>query len=114
MLSPRLGEPIGALFAALLYWEAVSALGGVIAPWEAPFYWCAAYPISIIISGALGFLFRSLNWAAGAIFTLGQWPLLLASHQDWLASQMIYGFFYLLVLALPAIGVSAWATAARR
>jgi hypothetical protein len=67
--ASRLAYTIAAV-AGVALWLATSALGGRSEPWDAPIYWSVAYPVALMLSAGLGYLFpqRPWRWALTVMF----------------------------------------------
>lgn len=93
-------------------WLAVMLVSGRREAWDSPLYWMAAYPAGIAVAGVRGYLAPERPW---------RWPLALMAAQA-VTMAVAASSFGLLplglimfgILALPGVGVSALAAAARR
>jgi hypothetical protein len=56
----------------VVLWLAASAAGGRREAWDSPFYWTLAYPIGIVLAGAIGFLAPERPWRWGLALMLAQ------------------------------------------
>lgn len=89
----------------IFFWLLVCLVGNTPEPWDASLYWAVAYPMSVLLAGAIGFRMAHRGWIAGAVLTLAQFPVILL-----LAGPSLMAFFglgLLYVLAGPAALVSA-------
>ena len=103
------------LACSLLYWSLVGRSAGVAEPWDAAAYWRLCYPLSLVLAGGAGLVFRTRGWLAGAIVTFAQLPVMAWNGGGTLSWGMAMPF--LAVLALPAMAVSAgtgWLAVRRR
>ncbi len=56
-----------ALAAGLLVWTATAMLGHRIEPWDDPVYWKVGYPLAVILSGVLGYVWPDRAWRWGLV-----------------------------------------------
>lgn len=87
------------------FWLLVCLMAGTPEPWDASLYWNAAYLISVLLAGAIGFRMAHRGWMAGAVLTLAQFPGMLVLAGPSMMSFFGLGLLY--VLAGPAAIVSA-------
>lgn len=93
---------------AVLYWLAISHSTQAKEPWDAASYWTAAYPGSLLLSGAAGVAFPKRGWLAGVIVTFAQLPVLWIGNG--IGSMWVFGIILLAILALPAAAVASLAS----
>ena len=93
------------LACSLLYWSLVGRSAGVAEPWDAAAYWRLCYPLSLVLAGGAGLVFRARGWMAGAIVTFAQLPVM-AWNGGW-GNLWGVGVLFLAMLAIPAMAVSA-------
>ncbi|RXD04811.1 hypothetical protein EQZ23_06570 [Sphingomonas sp. UV9] len=89
----------------LLYWSAFTIASGAQEPWDGRYYWSAVYPLSMVLSAALGSIFRKHAWITGISLTLAQWPVM--AINTGIGPLSLFAVAFLGVLSLPAI-LSAW------
>ena len=98
---------IALLLGGTLYWYAVARATGTAEPWDADAYWRLWYPVSLALSAVAGSWLRRRGWAAGAILTAAQLPVM------WLNTGTgplwAVGLLMVAALAAPAVIVSALA-----
>ena len=63
----------------LIYWLGFSLIVAAEEPWDGAFYWSVAYPGSMLIAVALGFVFRQRAWLTGLSLTFAQLPIIVLS-----------------------------------
>ena len=100
----------GALI-GLVYWSAFSAISGTDEPWDGLHYWSAAYPGSLVIALALGFVFRRRAWITGLTLTFAQFPIMMANTG--IEPPALFAVALLAVLSTPVI-LAAAATSMRQ
>lgn len=90
-----------AIAAGAILWGVTVALSGRGEPWDAPGYWSIAYPIAVLLSGALGYFFpdKPWRWAVTVIFM--QLPVMILNGPGF--GLLPLGLALLAVLSLPAI-----------
>ncbi|MDX3900438.1 MAG: hypothetical protein QHC40_08020 [Sphingobium sp.] len=79
-------------------------MAGVDEPWDAPAYWTAAYPISLLLSGGAGLYFRKRGWLAGLAISFAQLPVMWINNGT--GALWAVGLLFLSVLAVPAMAIS--------
>lgn len=87
------------------FWLLVSLMGDTPEPWDASLYWAVAYPISVLLAGAIGFRMGHRGWIAGAVLTLAQFPVMLVLTGA--GPMSVLGLMIVCALAGPAAIVSA-------
>jgi hypothetical protein len=63
----------------LIYWLGFSLIVAAEEPWDGAFYWSVAYPGSMLLAVALGFVFRRCAWVTGLSITFAQLPIIILS-----------------------------------
>lgn len=91
----------------VIFWHVVARQTSSGEPWDASFYWTAAYPALLVISGAAGIMLRSYGWLAGVLLTFAQLPAILNSNGT--EASWPLALLLLSALALPPTAVSALA-----
>lgn len=90
-------------------WVATARITGEREAWDASLYWTTAYPLAIVLAGALGFWAPVRAWRWGLAIMLAQAVALAASTFEF--GLLPLGAIVFCVLAVPAIAVSqvmAW------
>ena len=90
---------------AFAYWEAVRFLGNVAEPWDAPEYWTIAYPFSLLLAAAAGWLLRGSAVRAALLVTFAQLPVLLLHGAG--SPMLAMGVAMLAALTVPAMLAAA-------
>ena len=109
MTGPRATLAFALSFlAGILLWSVTAWAGHRSEPWDSDIYWSAAYPLSLLISAALGFLFPLRPWRWAAILIFSQLLVMLARGSG--LSLLPLGLVMLVCLTLPAAAL-AWAGA---
>ena len=85
----------------LAYWSAFSILFSAKEPWDGLYYWSAAYPVSLIISAALGFVFQRRAWITGLSLTFAQFPII--ALNTGIGPLSLVAMAFLGVLSVPLI-----------
>jgi hypothetical protein len=67
-------------------------------------YWTVVYPLSVGLSGIIGWFLRGRGWIAGVIISLAQMPMVLNSGTGPLYAV---GLLFLILLTIPAASFSA-------
>lgn len=101
---------IATLAVGLVYWQLVCLWFGVSEPWDAARgFWLGAYPLSLLLAGAIGLWFSNHAWVAGLVFIFALFPVVMINNG--VGSLFIVGLAIMIVLAIPAMivsGLSAW------
>ena len=101
---------VGALI-GIVYWSAFSAVVATNEPWDGAYYWSAAYPGSMVIAVALGFVWRRRAWITGLSLTFAQLPIMLANTG--IGPLAVFAVVLLSILSIPLI-LAAATTSMRR
>jgi hypothetical protein len=89
----------------LVLWSATSYISGRAEPWDSSFYWSGSYPLSLLLTGCLGFAFPERTWRWAVAMTFTQLPILLFAGSDF--GLLPLGLILLAFLALPAV-LTGW------
>jgi hypothetical protein len=98
--------------AGLTLWAVTAFLTGKREPWDADIYWTVSYPLAVIGSAVLGFLFPERPWRWAAMLMLMQFVVMIAMGSGlglWPLSLIV-----LAVLTAPAAVASVLAARLRR
>ncbi|HWK75318.1 MAG TPA: hypothetical protein VNQ81_13660 [Povalibacter sp.] len=93
-----------AIVGGAILWLATAAISGRTEAWDSPLYWIAAYPLSILLAGFLGYSAPERPWRWGLGVMLVQAVVLVVSGSDF--GLLPLGLILFAVLALPAIGLA--------
>jgi hypothetical protein len=105
---------IAALASGTVLWSIASLAVGGREAWDVPAYWTLWYPLALLLSAALGFLFPVRPWRWPIAVMLVQLPVMLFVAGGG-ANLLPLGVVLLLILALPAmLAAAVGAVAARR
>ena len=86
--------------AGLTLWTITAAVTGKREPWDAGTYWTVSYPIAVIGSAVLGFLFPERAWRWAVTLMLMQLVVMAAMGSDF--GLLPLGLIVLALLAAPA------------
>ena len=98
-----------AAVAGLLLWGITAAVTAKREPWDTETYWTVAYPIAVIASAALGFLFPERPWRWAATLMLMQFVVMIAMG----SGLGLWPLSLIMLALLAAPGVLAAVLAAR-
>jgi hypothetical protein len=98
--------------AGLGLWALTAALTGKHEPWDAGSYWTVSYPLAVIGSAVLGFLFPQQPWRWAVVLMLMQVVVMIATGSD--LSLLPLGLVALAVLSVPPAGAGLLAAKLRR
>lgn len=93
-----------AIIAGVVLWTLTAATGGRSEPWDAPGYWSVGYPLAVVLSGGLGYLFPRGAWRWAAALMFMQAPVMIFSGAG--LSLFPMGLIALAVLSLPAVALA--------
>lgn len=96
-----------AIVAGVALWTVTAAIGGRTEPWDSPGYWSVAYPLAILLAGALGYLFPHRPWRWAVVLMFMQGVVMLFSGSG--AGLLPLGLIALSVLSLPAVAFASFA-----
>lgn len=85
------------------------ALSGRKEPWDWSGYWTVSYPIAIVLSGALGYVFPQRPWRWALVVVFSQMVVMLLGGSGF--GLLPLGLVLLGVLSLPAIALAKLAAA---
>ena len=98
--------------AGLTLWVATAMVTGKREPWDADIYWTVSYPLAVIGSALLGFLFPQRPWRWAAMLMLMQFVVMIAMGSG--LGLWPLGLIVLAVLAAPAALAAVLAARLRR
>jgi hypothetical protein len=107
-VSARAAYSIAAVGGVLL-WVGASVLGGRREAWDSSLYWIVAYPASVALGGALGYLATDRPWRWGLTVMIAQAVTLAAMTFSF--GLLPLGLILFSVLAVPpmlAARAGAW------
>lgn len=104
-MTAGLKHALVGILIGIVYWSAFSALVATNEPWDGAYYWSAAYPGSMILAIALGFVFRRRAWITGLSLTFAQLPIMLANTG--IGSLVVFAVVLLGILSIPLILAAA-------
>lgn len=110
-MTARSKQALVGISVGILYWSAFSALVATKEPWDGLHYWSAAYPGSIVLAIALGFVFRRHAWITGLTLTFAQLPIIVANTG--IGPFAFFAVALLAILSMPLI-LAAATTSMRR
>ncbi len=98
-----------------ILWIVAAVAGGRTEAWDSGLYWSIAYPLTVALAGALGYVFpvRPWRWALAAMFA--QLLVLVVTAAGF--GLLPIGLVLFGILSLPAIGAAqfaAWLARRRR
>lgn len=96
----------------MVVWVGIALVSGEHEAWDHPGYWKYGYPLMVVVSGLLGWLFPRRAWQQGLAMMLSQLVPLLIVHP--LGPLLPLGVIFLAVLALPAMLAAQLAAVIRR
>jgi hypothetical protein len=82
------------------FWWAFCMISGVEEPWDGLYYWSAAFPVSLLLSAAFGFVFRRDSLITGVSVTFAQLPLIVVNSG--FDSMVAAASVFLGLLSVPA------------
>ncbi len=96
-----------AIIAGAALWTLTAATGGRSEPWDAPGYWSVGYPLAVVLSGVLGYVFPRRAWRWAAVLMFMQAPVMIFSGAG--LGLFPLGLIALAVLSLPAVALASLA-----
>lgn len=90
-----------AIVGGALLWLLTMALSGRTEAWDSTLYWTVAYPLAIVLAGALGYQAPERPWRWGLAVMLVQAVVLALTASGF--GLLPLGLVMFAVLALPAI-----------
>ncbi|MGC4084679.1 MAG: hypothetical protein QM736_21830 [Vicinamibacterales bacterium] len=94
-----------ALVIGVALWIAASLATGKREPWDASVYWTVAYPLALVASAGLGFVFHDRPWRWGLALFEGQFVGMVIRNGE-LGGLWPLGMALFAIIALPAIGAA--------
>lgn len=98
--SARLPYAI-AIIGGTVLWTLTAAVGGRTEPWDTPGYWSVAYPLSIVLAGAMGYVFAERAWRWALALTFSQLIVMILGGSG--LGLLPIGLALLGILSLPAV-----------
>lgn len=98
--------------AGLALWTITAAVTGKREAWDTDIYWTVSYPLAVIGSAALGFLFPERPWRWAVMLMLMQFVVMIAMGSG--LGLWPLGLIVLAVLAAPAAFAGVLAARLRR
>ena len=98
--------------AGLALWAVTAEVTGKREPWDTGIYWTVSYPLAVIGSALLGFLFPQRPWRWAAMVMLMQFVVMIAMGSG--LGLWPLGLIVLAVLAAPAALAAVLAAKLRR
>lgn len=106
---PRITSTQAYLAAAIsgaILWQMAAAFGGRREAWDSSLYWTVAYPLGMIVAGALGYLHSEKPWRWGLALMLAQAVVLAVAAASF--GLLPLGLIMFSILSLPVMAVAAW------
>lgn len=100
-----------AAMAGIVLWLATTLLSGRTEAWDSPLYWSVTYPLSIVVSGILGYFFPERSWRWGLVVMLAQAVTLALAASSF--GLLPLGLVMFAVLAVPPMAVARFAARLR-
>jgi hypothetical protein len=97
--------------AGAVLWITTAIIGGRTEPWDSPGYWSVAYPLAIVLSGVLGYLFTRAPWRWAVTLMFMQAPVMVFGGAGF--GLLPLGLIVLAVLSLPAVALASFAAKVR-
>ncbi len=94
-----------ALIAGALLWVVASALGGRREAWDSDAYWTVGYPLALLASGGLGYLFPERPWRWALAVFAGQFVAMVVRSGE-IGGLAPLGLALFAILSLPAVAVA--------
>lgn len=101
---------IAAVMGTLL-WTVTAVLADRREPWDSSAYWTVAYPLAVVFSGVLGYLFPQRPWRWAVVLIFMQLLVMIVGGSGF--GLLPLGLILLGILSLPAIAVAVWAAKLR-
>jgi peptidoglycan/LPS O-acetylase OafA/YrhL len=87
-------------------WQAAATIGGEREAWDSALYWTVAYPLGMVVAGALGYLHPERPWRWGWTLMLAQAVVLAVAAASF--GLLPLGLMMFSILGLPVMAVAAW------
>jgi hypothetical protein len=100
------------IMAGLALWSITAIATGKREPWDTDIYWTVSYPLAVIGSALLGFLFPERAWRWAAMLMLMQFVVMVAMGSG--LGLLPLGLLVLAVLAAPGALAAVLAARLRR
>ena len=102
-----------ALGAGAAVWILASIVGGRPEAWDTDAYWTVGYPLALLVSGGLGYLFPERPWRWALAVFAGQFVAMVARNGE-IGALAPLGLALFEILALPAVAVAMVASRMHR
>jgi hypothetical protein len=100
-----------AIGAGAVLWTLTAITGGRTEPWDSPGYWSVAYPLAVVLSGGLGYVFPQNAWRWTVALMFMQVPVMIFGGSGF--GLLPLGLILLGVLSLPAVALASLAAKLR-
>jgi len=97
--------------ASTVIWAATSLISGIPEPWDSSIYWTVAYPVAIVLSGFLGYMFPQRPWRWALVVMFMQMIVMVISGSGF--GLLPLGLIFLAILSLPAVALASLAAKVR-
>lgn len=94
-------------------WILASIVGGRPEAWDTDAYWTVGYPLALLVSGGLGYLFPERPWRWALAVFAGQFVAMVARNGE-IGALAPLGLALFAILALPAVAVAMVASRMHR
>lgn len=96
----------------VVLWTATSMVTGKREPWDSSVYWSISYPLAVLGSAVLAFLFPQRPWRWAAMVMLMQFVVMIAMGSD--LGLLPLGLIVMAVLTVPPAAAGLLAARLRR
>lgn len=101
-----------AIISGMGLWFWASQASGRREPWDDATYWTVAYPIAVVLSGILGFMFVERPWRWALTLFLAQFAAMTIRNGE-LGNMWPMGLMLLVVLSVPGMALGKFAARLR-
>ena len=101
-----------AIVTGTILWFATSQVSGRRELWDSSVYWTVAYPLAIVLSGILGYLFPQRPWRCAVTVMFTQMIVMVVGGSGF--GLLPLGLLLLAILSLPAVALASLAAKLRR
>ena len=103
IMSQRSTPPVAIAFTVgNLLWFVASAISGKREPWDSSLYWVVAYPLAILVSGAIGYHYPARSWRWAVVLFEAQFVAMCIRNGE-IGNLWPIGMLLFVVVALPAM-----------